>query len=416
MNVLDTLDARGFIHQTTDDPSDRGKLRELLANPPVTAYIGFDPTASSLHVGSLVQIMALVHLQSAGHRPIAIVGGGTGLVGDPSGKEELRQLLSRNNVDANLAAIRAQLARYIDFDDGRALILDNAEWLVGLNYLEFLRDYGRHFSVNRMLAHECFKIRYTSDTGLSFLEFNYMLLQAYDFLLLFRDHGCKMQIGGSDQWGNIVAGIELIRRADGGEAYGLTIPLIQTADGKKMGKTERGAVWLAADRTSPYDFYQFWVNTDDRDVGRFLRIFTLLDLDEIARLESLEGREINEAKRVLAFEATKITHGAEEATRAAEAAVALFRKGGPQVDAVDMPTLDVGEARLEEGVLAIVLAAEGKLCQSRNEARRLARQNGLSVNGTKVSDDYTVTAKDVQEGVILLRAGKKRYLRVVPVT
>lgn len=413
-NVLDILEARGFIHQTTDDEGNRDIIRALLGGAPITAYIGFDPTASSLHVGNLVTIMALVHLQNAGHRPIAIVGGGTGLVGDPSGKEAMRKLLTKERVEGNLRGIRAQLGRYLDFENDRALVLNNADWLASLNYLEFLRDYGRHFSVNRMLSHDCFRTRFASDAGLSFLEFNYMLLQAYDFLVLSRQYGCILQLGGSDQWGNIVAGMELIRRADRGDAHGITFPLIQTADGRKMGKSESGAIWLDAGRTSPYDYYQFWINTDDRDVGRFLRLFTLLDLGEVAALESLQGRELNRAKAVLAFEATRITHGEDDAKSTRDAARALFdgRRGG-DVEGLDMPTFQVEAGRLAEGVPAIIVAAEGKLCSSKNEARRLARQGGLYVNGDAVAEDRALAEGDLRDGTILLRAGKKRYLRVV---
>ncbi|MBI4586795.1 MAG: tyrosine--tRNA ligase [Planctomycetes bacterium] len=418
--VLEALEKRGFIYQTTDDDADparsRRRLRALLDRAPVTVYVGFDPSASSLHVGNLATIMALMHLQRAGHRPIAIVGGGTGLVGDPSGKQEMRQLLTQDLIVENLQAIRGQLERYLDLSGGRALLLNNADWLRLLNYLEFLRDIGRHFSVNRMLTHDCFKIRLESETGLSFLEFNYMLLQAYDFLVLFQKYGCRLQLGGSDQWGNIVAGTELIRRVEGGEAYGATIPLIQTASGKKMGKTEEGAVWLDSKRFSPYAYYQFWINTEDADVGRFLRIFTFLDLKEIEELERLHGADIRRAKEVLAFEATRLTHGEIEAAQARSAAQALFTGGakgpGESLEGVEMPTLIAAGEKLAAGIPAVQLCVDGKLCASRNEARRLAQQGGLYLNGEPIAADRVVTGADLKEGGMLLRAGKKRYLRV----
>ena len=422
MNVLDILDARGFIHQTTDDPSDRAKLRELLGSPPVTAYIGFDPTASSLHVGSLVQIMALVHLQNAGHRPIAVVGGGTGLVGDPSGKEELRQFVSRENVDANLAAIREQFARYIDFDDGRALILNNAEWLVGLNYLEFLRDYGRHFSVNRMLAHECFKIRYTSDSGLSFLEFNYMLLQAYDFLLLFRDYGCKLQMGGSDQWGNITAGIDLARRMRGVQLYGITGPLLTKSDGAKMGKTEAGTIWLSSQRTSPYMFYQYWFNTADEDTGTCLRFLTELCREEIEALDESRADDPSHRKSQiqLAQELTRLVHGDEGLATAERARAVLF--GGRTIKDfndtelteifADVASRELPQSRLAgEGLNIVDAFFEVGLTKSKGEARRIVQQGGANVNNQRVdSIDTQLTEHNLaSETVMILRSGKKKY-------
>ena len=318
--ILSDLRERGFIRETTDDAA----LERLLNAGPVTVYAGFDPSAPSLQLGNLVPILFLAHLQKAGHRPIAILGGGTGRVGDPSGKTEMRKLLASEEIGRNLDLFRGQLSRFLDFSEGKALILDNAEWLLALNYIDFLREIGRHFSVNRMLTADCFKIRLDSDSGLSFLEFNYMLLQSYDFLELHRRFGCRLQIGGSDQWGNIVAGIDLIRRVEGAEAFGITIPLITTASAQKMGKSEKGTVWLAADRTSPYEFYQYWINTDDRDVGRFLRLFTFLPLEEIRDLERLEGADLRKAKDVLAFAATRIVHGEAEALKALGAAKALF--------------------------------------------------------------------------------------------
>jgi tyrosyl-tRNA synthetase len=321
-NVLDTLKSRGFLQQVTDEDA----VRRLFESERVTAYTGYDPTAESLHVGNLLTIMPLVHLQQAGHRPIAIVGGGTVMVGDPSGKTELRKMLDENTIGAQTDLIRKQLSAYLDFDSGKSLIENNADWLLDLNYIQFLREIGRHFSVNRMLSFESYKIR--METGLSFLEFNYQILQAYDFLVLFRKHGCKLQTGGDDQWGNIVSGTDLIRRMEGAETHGLTYPLVTTAAGVKMGKTVAGAVWLDPKMTSPYDFYQFWINTDDRDVERFLAMFTFLSMEEVKRLGSLAGSDIREAKQVLAYEATVITHGKEEAERAREAALSAFSGDG----------------------------------------------------------------------------------------
>ncbi len=412
-SLLASLRERGFIQAVTDEAG----LDRLLAAGHATAYVGFDPTASSLHAGNLVQIMAMMHLERAGHRPIAIIGGGTGRVGDPSGKQEMRQLLGGDEIQGNLDAFRRQLGRFIDFSPGKALLIDNAEWLLSLKYIDFLRDIGRHFSVNRMLAAECFKSRMESEAGLSFLEFNYMLLQAYDFLELFRRHGCRLQFGGSDQWGNIVAGIDLIRRVEGPEAaaYGFTIPLVMTAAGQKMGKTAEGAVWLDAERTSPYDFYQYWINTTDPDVGRFLRLYTFLPIEEIVALESLQGADIRRAKETLAIEVTRIVHGEEESRRARDAARANF--GGAPPDSAGgsdaVPTRKIAESELTPGVLAVNVFAECGLAASRAEARRLARQGGLYVNGEAVAEERKLTREDVKNGTIQLRSGKKRHLRLL---
>jgi tyrosyl-tRNA synthetase len=414
--ILATLRERGFVKETTDDAG----LEKLLDGGPVTAYVGFDPTAPSLQLGNLVPILALAHLQRAGHRPIVIMGGGTGMVGDPSGKTEMRKLLGSDQIEENLEHFRKQFARFIDFSAGKALILDNATWLLSLKYIDFLREIGRHFSVNRMIAAECFKIRIDSPAGLSFLEFNYMLLQAYDFLELYRRHGCRLQLGGSDQWGNIVAGIDLIRRVEGGEAYGITIPLITTASGAKMGKTAEGTVWLAADKTTPYQFYQFWINTDDRDVARFLRLFTFLTIEEIRDLEKLEGADIRRAKEVLAFEATRIVHGEEEATKARNAAKELFGGGvvgntafgGGGEGSGGVPEATLRADVLAKGVAVVNLAADLNLCKSKSEAKRLAQQGGLYLNGETVGEDRIVGPSDVREGKIQLRAGKKKHLVV----
>jgi tyrosyl-tRNA synthetase len=416
-NLLDTLRERGFVDQVTEPAAD---LRELLSAP-ISAYIGFDPTAASLHVGSLVPIMALVHLQRAGHRPVALVGGGTGLVGDPSGKTELRRVMTREEVAANAESIRGQLARFVDFAGGRALLVNNADWLAPLNYLEFLRDIGRQFSVNRMLAAEAYRTRFESPDGLNFLEFNYMLLQAYDFHHLCAHEGCRLQMGGSDQWGNIVAGIDLIRRLGGPPAFGVTFPLITTAAGAKMGKTAAGAVWLDAARTSPYDYYQFWVNADDRDVARFLALFTLLPMTEVREIAAVGGADIRSAKRRLAFEATKLAHGESEARKAQTGAEALFVGHGPGRSGStvpssgeglsNVPTADFPADVVATGIEAFDLFHRVGLAKSRGEARRLIEGGGAYVGGRQVAaPSERITAADAADGRILLRAGKKKYL------
>jgi tyrosyl-tRNA synthetase len=405
-NAFDILRERGFVSHVTDEEA----VRRAFDAGVVTCYIGFDPTAPSLHVGHLMQIMRLAHLERCGHRPVALVGGGTAMVGDPSGKTELRQMLTPEAIAQNIHRIKKQLGRYLNFD-GAALMANNAEWLLGLNYVAFLREIGTHFSVNRMLAAEAYKMR--METGLTFLEFNYQILQAYDFLMLYRRYGCTMQMGGDDQWGNILAGVDLIRRMDQGAAEAVTSPLITTADGKKMGKTAAGAVWLDPDMLSPYDYYQFWINTDDRDVGRFLALFTFLPMEEVHRLAALEGADIREAKAVLAYEATRITHGEEEARKAQQAARSVFGGGADAPD--DLPTVVIPRTRLEEGVDIVNLFLEAGLGQSRSEIRRLIQQGGASINGERVPDiDLIVTPRHLDDhDAILLRAGKKRYHRVV---
>ena len=330
-NILQVLKTRGFIEQTTHDQ----ELTDYLSQGQATCYIGFDPTASSLHIGSLVPIMSLAHMQRQGHRPIALVGGGTGMVGDPSGKTEMRQMLTLEQIDANAQGLKAQLSRFIDFSDNKALLLNNADWLTQLEFIPFLRDVGRHFSVNRMIKAESYKMRLDSDDGLSFIEFNYMVLQAYDFLELCNRHQCRLQMGGSDQWGNIVAGVDLIRRTRQTTAFGITFPLITTSNGEKMGKTAKGAVWLDAERTSPYDYYQYWVNTDDRDVSRFLALFTFLPMDQILAVSQLEGADLNSAKSILAYETTLLAHGPQEALKAYQAAASMF--GGREIPAAILP-------------------------------------------------------------------------------
>ena len=405
-NVYDVLKERGFIEQVSDEEGVRAAVEQ-----PITCYVGFDPSASSFHVGNLVPIMALAHMQRHGHRPIAIVGGGTGMVGDPSGKDEMRQLLSVEQIDANLGTLRAQMARLLDFSENRALMLNNADWLRPLNYLEFLRDIGRHFSVNRMLAAEAYRTRYESEGGLNFLEFNYMLLQAYDFLHLFREYDCVLQAGGNDQWGNILAGVDLIRRVEGKQAYAVTYPLLTTSSGAKMGKTADGAVWLHPGRVSPYQYYQYWINTEDADVERFLAIFTFLPMERVRGLGRLMGADVRQAKEVLAFEATRVLHGENAAGEAQEASRKLFGRG-VVTDAV--PTTELGTSELEAGIGAPELFQRVGLCRSRSEARRLIQQGGAYVNDGPVdSVDDVITLDHLDDGAILLRAGKKRYHRVL---
>jgi tyrosyl-tRNA synthetase len=420
-NVLDILSERGFIAQVTDEAGLRAQLQT-----PQTCYIGFDPTADSLHVGSLVPIMALMHMQRHGHRPIVLVGGGTGLVGDPSGKTEMRQLLSLEQIAHNAGALQSQLSRFLDFSEGAALLVNNADWLVDLRYIDFLRDIGQHFSVNRMLAAESYKMRL--ETGLSFIEFNYMLLQAYDFLILAQNQDCFLQLGGNDQWGNILAGSDLIRRKMGKVGFGLTFPLMTTASGAKMGKTAAGAVWLSADRTSPYDFYQYWVNSDDLDVVRFLALYTFLPLTEIQAVSGIEGQELNACKSILAYEVTAQTHGAEQALAAYHGASRMFgqRLIPPQllpsssihrIAATDeqavIPTLVIDGNRLQDGITVIDLLTETGLCASRSAARRLVQQGGAYINQDRVVDvEQRLEPDQLEAGEILLKAGKKKIFRV----
>jgi tyrosyl-tRNA synthetase len=406
-NVYDVLKERGFIAQASDEPV----LRSILASERVTFYIGFDSTSTSLHAGSLVPIMSMMHLKQEGHRPIAIVGGGTTMVGDPSGRDEIRQMLTEETIRENGKKIHAQLDRYLHFDGKTSLALDNADWILPLRYVEFLREVGRHFSVNRMLAAEAYKLRL--EKGLSFIEFNYQLLQAYDYLVLYRDYGCKLQMGGDDQWGNILAGIDLIRRVEGGKAEALTFPLLTTASGAKMGKTAAGAVWLDGDLFKPYDYYQYWINCDDRDVERFLKLFTFLSLDKIKEITSLEGSEIRKAKQILAYEATKITHGERAAKEAEAAAAAAFStSAGGDLDA--LPTMIISHERLSAGISPLELFVETGLSASRGEAKRLIKQGGMYVNDERIDSlELLLTEKNLTPNGILLRAGKKKYRRIV---
>ena len=374
----------------------------------ICAYCGFDPTADSLHVGHLIPIMGLAHLQRQGHRIIALMGGGTAMVGDPSGKTEMRKMLTEEQLQQNIEAIRPQFGRFLRFDENN-LQINNSEWLRDLNYLDFLREIGRHFSVNRMLSFETYKARL--ETGLSFLEFNYQLLQAYDFLELKRRYGCTLQLGGDDQWANIISGVDLIRRVDQHEAYGFTYPLLTTASGKKMGKTESGAIWLDPTRTSPYEYYQYWVNLDDADVAKCLRLFTYLSQEQIQELEQLEGADIRKSKAVLAFETTSLAHGEEEARKAEKGAQSIFGGGG---DRSQVPTTEIPQTRMTTGILLLDLFVEVGMCPSRSEARRLLQQGGLYLNQERVEElDAALTVEHFVEGEVLLRAGKKRYHRIL---
>lgn len=403
-NVYDILEERGFIAQTTHE-----ELRELLGKEKVTFYIGFDATADSLTAGHFLTIMAMMHMQKAGHRPIALLGGGTTMIGDPSGKSDMRNMLTKETIEHNAKRFQEQLSRFISFEDGGAILDNNANWLLDLNYVEFLREVGVHFSVNKMLTAECYKQR--MERGLTFFEFNYMLMQGYDFLKLNQKYDCVLEMGGNDQWSNILAGADLIRRKEKKPAYGLTLTLLTTSDGKKMGKTVKGAVWLDPEKTSPYEFYQYWRNIEDSKVEQCLGLLTFLPMDEVRRLGALEGAEINKAKEVLAYEVTKIVHGEEEAAKAQKAAREVFAKGGVSDD---MPTKTYPAAELEEGKDIITLLVDAKLCGTRSDARRMVQQGGVSVNGEKVTDFNKVfTFADFDEnGVLLLKKGKKGYCQV----
>ena len=404
-DVLQTLTERGLVKQMTHEEP----LAELLRKPAVI-YAGFDATADSLHVGHLLPMMVMAHMRRAGHQPIALIGGGTTMIGDPSGKTEMRQMLDTGTISTYTQAIGAQVKRILDSVQGPELIVaNNADWLLKLNYIEVLREIGVHFSVNRMLTYECFKSR--MERGLSFIEFNYMILQSYDFLTLFRRYGCRLQIGGDDQWSNIISGVDLIRRVEQEEAYGLTIPLLETADGKKMGKTEAGAVWLDPRQTSPYDFFQYWRNSHDRDVNRFLKLYTFLPVEQIDAATAIQGQEINAAKELLAFEVTKLVHGEEEAVKARQAARALFA-GGKETGAI--PTTHIEKGRLQAGIPVLDLLIECGLTPSKSEARRLIKQGGLTINEQRIDDfELSIDASWLEDGKIALRKGKKVHHHVV---
>ncbi len=406
MNVFDVLNERGFIEQATHEK----EIRELLEKEKVTFYIGFDPTADSLHVGHFVTVMAMAHMQRAGHRPIALLGGGTGMVGDPTGKTDMRKMLTPELVAHNVNCFKKQLSRFINFDNESAIIVDNGDWLLNLNYVDFLREVGVHFSVNRMLAAECFKQRF--EKGLSFLEFNYMLMQSYDFLELYRTYGCKLQLGGNDQWSNIIGGVELVRRLHGDSAFGMTFSLLTNSEGKKMGKTENGAVWLDPTKTTPYDFYQYWRNIADADVRKCMSLLTFLPMDEVNALCDVEGAAINASKARLAFEITKIVHGEEEAKKAEEGAKAAFSGKGASGS---LPTTELPKSLFEGEGLNIVslLVDELKIVASRSEARRLIEQKGVKLEGVAVESlDFKVTTEQFTDNALMVQKGKKVFHQI----
>lgn len=403
MNVINVLKERGFIAQMTHEE----EIIDLFDKEKVTFYIGFDPTADSLHVGHFLGMMVMAHMQRAGHRPICLVGGGTGTIGDPSGKSDMRKMMTDETIQHNCDCFKKQMERFIDFSEDKAMIVNNGEWLRKLNYIELLRSVGTHFTVNRMLAAECYKQR--MEKGLTFLEFNYMIMQAYDFWELNHRYNCKLEMGGDDQWSNIIAGVELIRRKESKPAFGLTFTLLTTSEGKKMGKTESGALWLDKEKTSPYDFYQYWRNVNDADVEKCLALLTFLPMDEVRRLGALKDQEINDAKKVLAFEVTKLIHGEEAARKAEEAAQALFAGQG---SADNAPTLHVTKADIGAKVLDIL--AREKVFASKGEGRRLIIQGGLSINNERVSDiEVELTSAMFNDGVAFVRKGKKNYFRVL---
>lgn len=405
-NVFDILKERGLIAQTTHEK----EIRELLGSEKVTFYIGFDPTADSLHIGHFMQLIVMKHMQNAGHRPIVLLGGGTTMVGDPTGKADMRPMISQEQIRHNADNFKKQMSKFIDFDGEKAIMVNNADWLLNLNYVDFLREVGVHFSVNRMLTAECFKTRL--EKGLSFLEFNYMLMQGYDFYKLHKDYGAKMEFGGDDQWSNIIGGIELIRRKDGEQAYGMTFTLLTTSEGKKMGKTEKGALWLDPEKVSPYEFYQYWRNVDDADVIRLLKLVTFLPMEQIAEYEKCEGAELNKVKCVLAYEVTKMVHGEDEAKKANDAATAIFSGGG---NTENMPSESIEASIINEGINVLDLLLKVNLVPSKAEGRRLVQQNGLSINGEKVTDVQTTIDNTYFESdnEMIIKKGKKKFLKVV---
>ncbi len=403
-NVYDVLLERGLIAQTTHPE----EIRELLGKEKVTFYIGFDPTADSLHVGHFLQMVVMKHMQDAGHRPIALVGGGTGHIGDPSGRTDMRQMMTTETINHNCEKFKEQLSRIIDFSDGKALMVNNADWLLKLNYIDFIRDIGSCFSVNKMLTAECFKQRL--EKGLSFLEFNYMLMQAYDFYVLNKEYGCQIELGGDDQWSNILAGIDLCRRKEQKQVYGMTFTLLTTSEGKKMGKTSKGALWLDAEKCSPYDFYQYWVNVQDSDVINCLKLVTFVSMDEIREMEKWEGQDLNKAKKILAFEVTKLVHGEAIANQVKEAAEKVFANGGISDD---MPTTEI--TKEDVGVMTVMdLLIKAKLIASKSEGRRLLQQNGLSINNEKYTDFNGVVTQDMfTDDGLIIKKGKKVFHRVL---
>lgn len=403
-SVFNELQDRGLIAQMTHEQ----EIKELLEKEQITFYIGFDPTADSLHVGHFMQMMIMARMQRAGHRPIALVGGGTGMIGDPSGRTDMRQMMTKETIEHNCNCFKKQLSRVVDFSDGKAIMVNNADWLLKLNYIEFLRDVGVHFSVNRMLSAECFKSRL--EKGLSFLEFNYMLMQSYDFYELYQNYDCMLQLGGDDQWSNMINGVELIRRKLGKSAYAMTFNLLTNSEGKKMGKTAKGAVWLDAEKTSPYEFFQYWRNVDDADVAKFMKMLTFMPLDEIAKYEAMSGSQLNAAKEVLAYEVTKLIHGESEAQKSLDAARALFSAGA---DTDHMPTTVLNHDDFHDGVISLLdLLTRTKVMPSKSEARRMLAQGGISVNGEKVTDLQTVYTPDAFADSFIIRRGKKLFHKV----
>ena len=403
-NVFDVLKERGLIAQMTHEE----EIKKLLAEEKITFYIGFDPTADSLHIGHFMQLVVMKHMQNAGHRPIILLGGGTTMGGDPTGKTDMRPMITKETIQHNADRFKEQMSKFIDFSDGKAIMVNNADWLLDLNYVDFLREVGVHFSVNRMLSAECFKAR--MERGLSFLEFNYMLMQGYDFYKLHKDYGCIMEFGGDDQWSNIIGGIELIRRKDSKDAYGMTFTLLTTSEGKKMGKTEKGALWLDPEKVTPYDFYQYWRNVDDKDVIRLLKLVTFVPMEEIYEYEKLEGQELNAVKCRLAYEVTKMVHGEEEAKKADDAAKAVFGAGS---DDSNMPTYEMEAADSANGINILDLMVKSGLAPSKGEARRLVQQGGVSIDGNKISDVmYNVEKSIFNDGKIVIKKGKKVFLKI----
>ncbi len=405
MTIFDELKARGLLAQLTDEE----EIKELINNGKATFYIGFDPTADSLHVGHFMALCLMKRLQMAGNKPIALIGGGTAMIGDPSGRTDMRQMMTKETINHNVECFKKQMSRFVDFSEGKALLVNNADWLLDLNYVEVLRDIGPHFSVNRMLTAECYKQR--MEKGLSFLEFNYMIMQSYDFLALYQKYGCNMQFGGDDQWSNMLGGTELIRRKLGKDAYAMTITLLLNSEGKKMGKTQKGAVWLDAEKTSPFEFYQYWRNVADADVLKCIKMLTFLPLEEIEKMESWEGSQLNTAKEILAFELTKLVHGEEEATKAQESAKALFAGGG---SLENMPTAELTAEDFTDGKIDLIgVLVKAGLNPSRSEARRAIEQGGVTVNDEKITDiKKEFTPEDFGEGMIV-RRGKKNYKKVI---
>ncbi len=405
VNVFDILKERGFIEQTSHED----EIKELLGNELVTFYCGYDPTADSLTAGHFLTLMAISHMQRAGHRPIILIGGGTTMIGDPTGKTDMRKMLTLEDINNNGEKFKNQMRRFINFNDDKTIMVNNADWLLNLEYLPFLRDIGAHFSVNRMLGAECYKSR--MEKGLTFLEFNYMIMQSYDFLQLNRKYNCKLQVGGNDQWSNMLGGIDLIRKKESESAYVMTFTLLTTSEGKKMGKTEEGVLWLDPNKTSPYDFYQYWRNVDDSTVGKCLSLLTFLPMDEVKKLSALEGAEINKAKEVLAYEVTKIVHGEEEATKSQNAAKALFANGAND-DSI--PSVELEISVFKEGIGILNLLTKVNLASSNGEGRRLVQQGGISINEEKISDfKREITLDDFQDGKLMIRKGKKVYLQVI---